>query len=223
LTTQTQRPSSLKINYGVLNDVFINGDTLSISNADVFTLTRNSDQEIGQGMFFKTADTSTSELRFYPFVEKVIGENDSKVLPVADFSINTTQGAAPLTVLFTDTSQNAISRSWDVNNDRVEDSNEANFAYVYTSAGTYTAKLTAINENGTNTKTTIISVGIIPINDNVEIRSPVFDGSDIDDIITKYGDGTTLTIDATQFAVFYYAIDDNMKTESLSIVVFCRH
>jgi len=84
--------------------------------------------------------------------------NETKILPVADFSTNVTSGYYPLTVLFTDLSQNATSRIWDVNNDGIEDSNEASFAYTYTSAGTYTAKLTAINENGTNTKTTLIAV-----------------------------------------------------------------
>ena len=51
----------------------------------------------------------------------------------------------------------------------------------------------------------------------VEIRGPVYNGSDIDDIIDTYGDGTTLTIDATQFAAFYYDIDDDVTTETLSI------
>ncbi len=60
--------------FGDLNDVSINGDTISITNEDTFTLTRDSDVEIGQGMSFKVADTSTSELRYYPFVEKTLGE-----------------------------------------------------------------------------------------------------------------------------------------------------
>lgn len=37
-----------------------------------------------------------------------------------------------------------------------------------------------------------------------------YNGSDIDDIITKYGDGTDLIIDATQFAAFSYSIDQNV-------------
>ena len=53
--------------------------------------------------------------------------------------------------------------------------------------------------------------------DVIEIRGPVYNGSDIDSIIDTYGDGTTLTVDATQFAAFYYDIDDNVTTESLSI------
>lgn len=78
--------------------------------------------------------------------------------PVADFSINVTNGYAPLSVQFTDLSKNEISRSWDVNGDGIEDSKASSFTYEYASAGTYTAKLTAINANGTNEKTAIIVV-----------------------------------------------------------------
>ncbi|MCO5383953.1 MAG: PGF-CTERM sorting domain-containing protein [Methanosarcina barkeri] len=59
--------------FGELNDVSINGNTLRISNEDTFTLTRDSDETIGQGMSFKVADTPASELRYYPFVEKTLG------------------------------------------------------------------------------------------------------------------------------------------------------
>jgi len=85
-------------------------------------------------------------------------EEEIAILPVAAFSTNVTGGYYPLAVLFTDLSQNAASRSWDVNNDGVEDSRDASFVYVYTSAGTYTAKLTAINANGTDTETVTIDV-----------------------------------------------------------------
>jgi S-layer protein (TIGR01567 family) len=59
--------------FGELNDVSINGNSLRISNEDTFTLTRDSDEAIGQGMSFKIADTPASELRYYPFVEKTLG------------------------------------------------------------------------------------------------------------------------------------------------------
>ena len=72
--------------------------------------------------------------------------------------MNKTSGDCPLTVLFTDTSQNATGRSWDVNNDGVEDSNEASFVYVYDATGTYTANLTVSNPNGTDSKTAVITV-----------------------------------------------------------------
>jgi len=84
--------------------------------------------------------------------------NESNNLPAADFSTNITTGYAPLTVLFTDLSQNATSRSWDVNNDGIEDSSEASFVYTYTSTGTYTVNLTVSNANDTVSKTTLIAV-----------------------------------------------------------------
>ncbi len=85
-------------------------------------------------------------------------EEEIEILPVADFSMDVTSGNAPLSVLFTDLSQDATSRSWDVNNDGIEDSNETSFVYTYTSTGTYTANLTAINANGTDSKTATIAV-----------------------------------------------------------------
>ena len=42
----------------------------------LMTMTRDSDQEISQGMYFKVADSD--ELRFYPYVEKIIGDIGSK-------------------------------------------------------------------------------------------------------------------------------------------------
>ncbi|MGB9941026.1 S-layer protein domain-containing protein, partial [Methanosarcina sp.] len=49
--------------------------------------------------------------------------------------------------------------------------------------------------------------------DVVEIRGPVFNGSNIQGIVGTNG----VTIDATQFAAFYYDINDNVTTETLSI------
>ena len=60
--------------FGELNDVSIQGDTLVIRNDDSFTLTRDSEKEIAEGMFFKVADTPANELRYYPFVERTVGE-----------------------------------------------------------------------------------------------------------------------------------------------------
>ena len=75
--------------FGELNDVSVQGESLRITNDDTFTLTRDSDEEIGEGMFFKIADTPASELRYYPFVKRTIGdenntsiENNTSVEPV---------------------------------------------------------------------------------------------------------------------------------------------
>ncbi len=67
--------NAIKINtddeFGKLNDVSINGPTITISNDDTFSLTKDSDQEIGEGMYFKVADSNV--LRYYPYVEETIG------------------------------------------------------------------------------------------------------------------------------------------------------
>jgi len=85
-------------------------------------------------------------------------QDENKILPVGDFSTNVTGGYAPLSVLFTDLSQNAISRNWDFNNDGNVDSTNEIETYVFTNPGTYTVNLIAINENGTASKQSMINV-----------------------------------------------------------------
>ena len=80
----------------------------------------------------------------------------SIIYPVADFSTSATSGYVPLSVTFTDRSQNVESWSWDFGDGAT--STEQNPTHTYSSAGTYTVKLTAINGNGTNEKTTTITV-----------------------------------------------------------------
>jgi S-layer protein (TIGR01567 family) len=52
--------------FGKLNNVSISARNIIISNDDVFTLTRDSDVEIGQGMFFKVANTLDNVFRYCP-------------------------------------------------------------------------------------------------------------------------------------------------------------
>ena len=89
--------NSIKISsddeFGKLNDVSINGATISIQNDDTFTLTKNSDQEIGQGMFFKVADSN--DLRYYPFVEQTIGNGSFVTEPSTSAVANNTSVVAP--------------------------------------------------------------------------------------------------------------------------------
>ncbi len=56
--------------FGKLDNVAINGPTITINNKDTFSLTRDSDQEIGQGMYFKVADSDA--LRYYPYVQQTL-------------------------------------------------------------------------------------------------------------------------------------------------------
>ncbi len=80
------------------------------------------------------------------------------VIPTADFSTSATSGYTPLTIQFTDVSQNAASRSWNFNSDGTSDSSEVSPVYTYTAPGTYLATLVVSNANGTNSKTTSITV-----------------------------------------------------------------
>ncbi|MCC4769884.1 PGF-pre-PGF domain-containing protein [Methanosarcina sp. DH2] len=89
---------------------------------------------------------------------KVLEAEKDTGLPVADFNANVTSGYAPLSVLFTDNSQNATEIGWDFDNDRVTDVSSSTVVYVYTFPGTYTVNLLATNANGTAIKTLEIKV-----------------------------------------------------------------
>lgn len=83
-------------------------------------------------------------------------EQPAAVLPVANFKSNVTSGSAPLSVQFTDQSENATNWNWDFGDGIT--SSEQNPVYVYNSTGEYTVTLTASNKDGKNTKTGQISV-----------------------------------------------------------------
>ncbi len=78
----------------------------------------------------------------------------STVPPVANFAKNTSGGAAPLAVQFTDTSTGGdpTSWAWDFENDGTIDSNEENPVFIYTVPGTYSINLTVANPGGTSSK-----------------------------------------------------------------------
>lgn len=80
------------------------------------------------------------------------------ILPVANFSTDASSGYPPLSVQFTDLSENAVSWSWDFESDGNLDSADENPVHTYTAPGTYTVNLTASNENGTASKVFVITV-----------------------------------------------------------------
>ncbi len=85
--------------------------------------------------------------------------------PAANFIANTTSGAAPLTVQFTDQSTNAPT-SWLWNFGNGQTSTQQNPSHTYTEPGVYSVSLTATNTAGQNTfmRTNYITVnsGILP-------------------------------------------------------------
>ena len=74
--------------------------------------------------------------------------------PVADFTGSPTSGDAPLDVSFTDQStNNPTSWSWDFGDGGT--STAQNPSHTYNTAGTYTVKLTATNDCGSDTQTKV--------------------------------------------------------------------
>ncbi len=89
------------------------------------------------------------------------------VAPVAAFSGTPRSGTAPVTVTFTDSSTGTapLTYSWDFQNDGSVDSTQKNPVYQYTSAGTYTVRLTVTNAVGSDseTKAGYITVSAAPV------------------------------------------------------------
>jgi PKD repeat protein len=85
--------------------------------------------------------------------------------PVAAFSASPTSVDAPLTVQFTDQSSNSpTSWAWDFENDGTVDSTAQNPSFQYTTAGSYSVKLSVSNNDGSDsiTKSSLISVAVAP-------------------------------------------------------------
>ncbi|AAM05145.1 NosD domain-containing protein [Methanosarcina acetivorans] len=99
------------------------------------------------GIGDSTYTASAYDVDYLPLVS--ISGQDQPVFPVADFSTNVTGGYVPLSVLFTDFSQNATFRTWDLDNDGITDSTDKTAVYVYPVSGAYTVNLTVNNANGT--------------------------------------------------------------------------
>jgi trimeric autotransporter adhesin len=94
---------------------------------------------------------------FHNFVS--LGGGGGGEPPVASFTAVPSSGVAPLTVQFTDTSTGTVdSREWDFQNDGTVDSTAAAPTFTYTSANTYTAKLTVTNTAGSTSTTRTITV-----------------------------------------------------------------
>lgn len=78
------------------------------------------------------------------------------VIPEAIFTSNVTVGYAPLTVGFTDVSENASSLLWSFGN--LETSNSSAFLHTFVNEGNYTVTLNAMNDNGSDSADVTINV-----------------------------------------------------------------
>lgn len=108
----------------------------------------------GDGICDSIYTISANDIDYLPLATL---SDQQPVFPVADFSANLTSGSVPLSVQFTDLSQNATSISWDFDNDGDIDSTDSSPVYVYTAPGAYTVNLTVSNANGTVSKLSAIT------------------------------------------------------------------
>ncbi|WP_095642876.1 PKD domain-containing protein [Methanosarcina spelaei] len=92
---------------------------------------------------------------------KKIIVHEAEVLSTANFNVNITSGQAPLSVLFTDLSQNVGKRTWDFNNDGIIDSINKTSVYKYEFPGTYIVNLTVSNSKGSFSK--LFSITTSPV------------------------------------------------------------
>jgi YVTN family beta-propeller protein len=83
------------------------------------------------------------------------------ILPVANFSSNVTSSYVPLSVQFTDLSENATALNWNFGDG--SNSTQPNPIHTFSAAGNYTVNLTASNLNGTNSKLATINVSAQPV------------------------------------------------------------
>ncbi|WP_164888548.1 PGF-pre-PGF domain-containing protein [Methanosarcina sp. MSH10X1] len=108
----------------------------------------------GNRIVWQDERNGNSDIYICIFLEK----RSESEFPVAKLNTNVTCGDAPLSVLFTDLSENVKSRSWDLDSDGTIDSTDASFVHVYPKPGNYTVRLTAVNEIGIDSKKVTITV-----------------------------------------------------------------
>jgi len=101
---------------------------------------------------------------YAPVVAKWITESQ---VPISAFTSDVQSGNAPLTVKFTDQSTGTapLAYAWDFTNDGVNDSTTQSSSFTYSTAGTYTVRLTATNAAGSDAeiKTGYITVSPAPV------------------------------------------------------------
>jgi parallel beta-helix repeat protein len=134
---------------------FIGGNYWAMPNGTGFSETATDSN--GDGIADERYRLENSH--YIDYLPLVTYEPPEPILPIANLSVDTPEGYAPLSVQFTDLSENATLRSWDFENDGIIDSSDEIPVYTYAVPGTYTVNLTAASENGTDSKLITIKVG----------------------------------------------------------------
>jgi len=97
---------------------------------------------------FSTASPESAPASIYSYIVQAA--------PVAVFSASPTNGGAPLTVIFTDTSNGSITdRSWNFGDGGSLHATGTSVTHIYSVPGTYSVSLTVTGTSGSNTNTQV--------------------------------------------------------------------
>ncbi len=100
------------------------------------------------------------------YASKSESDLPTPTLPTANYISNTTSGYVPLSIQFTDISQNPTAWNWNFGDNNY--STQQSPIHTYSAAGNYTLMLSVSNENGTDSKTSTINVSersVLPVAD----------------------------------------------------------
>jgi PKD repeat protein len=95
-------------------------------------------------------------------VRQITVSNPAVPAPAINVAPSVTSGQLPLTVTFTNTTTNATQYLWDFNGDGITDSTETSPTHIFSVAGTFNVRLTAIGTGGQANRTTTITVTAPP-------------------------------------------------------------
>ena len=139
----TNNPTEWQWDFGDGGTAHLPNFSHTYTNEGTYTVTLTATNEFGSDVVTKTNYIAVS----------------GGTIPVAEFTATPTTGNAPLTVSFTDQSENdPTTWQWDFGNGST--STQQNPSHTYNTDGSYTVTLTATNEYGsdTETKTNYITV-----------------------------------------------------------------
>ncbi len=132
---------------------------------------------------------------------------EEKNLPTASFDFTLSQSQAPATVTLTNTSTNALNYQWETSDGKT--STETNPTFSFNEGGTYEIKLTALNNDGSNSISKSVVIENRPVPAKVIILSLDFtnwgtsgwDATGGPDVYYKIWSGNTLILDGKEFTV----------------------
>ncbi|WP_342305043.1 S-layer protein domain-containing protein [Methanolobus sp. ZRKC5] len=148
----------------IIGGAFIGGNFWATPDGEGFSQTCNDTD--GNGICDMVYELNVNNIDHLPLSLKQF----EPIIPICDFTANTTFGIPPLTVQFTDLSTNTDSWEWDVDGDNIADYTTRNPVHTYTSIGSYNVTLTAGNMNSSDTKTVNNYISVSDPRANVSIE-----------------------------------------------------